>query len=347
MTELTTVGCYGPAGASSRVRVFDWLSHLELDADVHSYLGTSSLRPSIVGRHPLGALKAEFDLRRLASSRIDRLLISREASPFSSGEIESRLLLNANHGVLDIDDGLMWDIRNWRDPAAIFPKPVKITRAARVADVVIAGNETLLDWARPLAHYAVYIPSCVEPSDYLLPSSYEIIGRPRIVWLGSPSTEPFLRMIEKALLRVNFMTGARLTVISGGQRSLGPLDAIVDREQWSLHTVARLLAAADVAIAPMPDTQFTRGKCAYKILQYGASGLPIITSPVGANSVAACYLGAKSASTSEEWVHTLLESIEAPAIDRALSGQQALSGVVQNYSFSAWSKEWKDALSIH
>ena len=44
------------------------------------------------------------------------------------------------------------------------------------------------------------------------------------------------------------------------------------------------LCRGDIGIAPTPSDPWTMGKCGFKILQYMASGLPVIASPIGANA---------------------------------------------------------------
>ena len=53
--------------------------------------------------------------------------------------------------------------------------------------------------------------------------------------------------------------------------------------RWSEHTEGGELAACDVGLAPIPDDAWTRGKGAYRSIQYAAAGLPTVASPVGAN----------------------------------------------------------------
>jgi hypothetical protein len=152
----------------------------------------------------------------------------------------------------------------------VLGKSATWSRAVAAADVVVAGNDYLAERASRTARQVVAIPSCVEPADYPVKSSYVLCDPPRLVWVGSPSTEPFLRIIALSLLEVHRRTGARLTVVSAGSAPLGPLDAIVDRLPWALDSVASALSASDVAIGPLTDSPYARGKCAYKLLQYAA-----------------------------------------------------------------------------
>src|SRR5439155_1625181 len=52
---------------------------------------------------------------------------------------------------------------------------------------------------------------------------------------------------------------------------------------WSESTEAAELARCHVGIMPLPDDPWERGKCGYKLVQYMASGLPVVASAVGAN----------------------------------------------------------------
>lgn len=337
---------YGRGGASSRARVYDWLSWTALDAEVSNYLGTRDLRPSTIRRSPAGVARAEARLRVMSRARRRHVLLHRDASPFSRGGIERRLLRTAEFSVYDFDDALQWE-----DPRTLarrlFSKRAKCRTAVQAADRVIAGNEVLADWASSIAADVIVIPTCVDPTSYPMKSDYEISSAgPRIGWLGSPSTEQYLLGIADALLEVHRRTEARLTVISSGRASLGPLDSIVDRVEWDQTTFAAGLTAVDIAIAPLDDSPWARGKCAYKMLQYAAIGLPMIASPVGANAVASSRFGSPRAVSADDWVELLTCSIFASISDRRRQGTAARRAVESHYSFASWEQRWLAAQGL-
>jgi glycosyltransferase involved in cell wall biosynthesis len=335
---LTTVTPYGRSGASSRVRVFEWLDHLSVEASSETYLDTASAGLGVLARHPIQAGRAELRLRRLARSGSGPLLLSRNASPLSTGRVESALLRRSSHGVYDFDDALMHDTASGL--RGHFAKERIWRNAVAAADVVIAGNSYLADAASTINPHVEIIPSCVEPSAYPQKDDFEVRRVPTAVWLGSPSTEQYLQLISRALLAEHARSGLRLTLISRGDAPLGELGRMVDRISWSIDTFAGDLIAADFGIMPLPDTPWTRGKCAYKLLQYAAAGLPAIGSPVGMNLNVLHQLGFAAAQDEHDWTDTLRCSVDASAATRTAQGRAARTGVEEHFSFRTWAPAW-------
>ncbi|WP_406637447.1 glycosyltransferase [Pseudarthrobacter quantipunctorum] len=270
--------------------------------------------------------------------------MSREASPLSNGRLESRLLRSAQYSVYDFDDAIFHNGAPF--PYSLYPKGRVWHRSVRAASTVIAGNDYLAEFAAKISQQVVMIPSCVNPSAYPLKSSYELSEIPTLVWLGSPATEPFLKMLTEPLLRINADTPIRLRVISSGARSLGALEEIVDRVQWSAESFASSLADADIGLMPLPDTPFTRGKCAYKLLQYAAAGLPVVGSPVGTNKKVLDDLEGLSAPTPSGWEDAIRDLLATSARARSEIGKAGRNAVDAGYSFEAWAPFWRATVGL-
>lgn len=339
-TRLRVVAPYGPTGSSARVRAFDWLDHLGVEADLSTYLGTGTTSLGVLARRPLDVAVAEARLRTLRSRVADGpLLLVRNATPLSNGRPEQALLRRAGRGVYDFDDALM--VQQPGAANALFSRSRAWRRSVRAADVVIAGNDHLADAASQHQDHVVVIPSCVHPGAYATRTDHRLGDPPVAVWLGSPSTEPYLAVLADALLEENRRSGMRLRVISAGQASLGALDAVVDRVQWAPGLAERTLADADVGLMPLPDDPWARGKCAYKLLQYGAAGLPVIGSPVGVNAEVLRQLSGLAAATTDDWRDALRTVVDLSDADRAAMGAAALEGVERGFSFDRWAAEWR------
>jgi glycosyltransferase involved in cell wall biosynthesis len=289
---------------------------------------------------------AEIKIRSVAHVwKAQRLLLSRCASPFSAGGVEARLLRRANWGIYDFDDALWAE----RRPGIhrIFAKPKVWERSVQAADSVIAGNDLLAEHALDHNHNVVMIPSCVEPSDYETKSAYDLPESPTLVWLGSPTTETYLEDITEPLLRLHHERGVRLRLISSGDLPLGRLSSMTDRVEWKYDNYAESVASADIGIAPMRETAFAVGKCAYKILQYGATAMPVIGSPVGANTAVIQQLDGLGPNTPREWVDAVKQLLDEPLARRELRGRRAKVAVDQNYSYGAWADVWLKAVDLN
>lgn len=340
--KLKVVSPYGREASSMRVRVLQWLDRSKIEAEILDYLGSENWGVRALTRSPRAMVRAELALRRATRTKADVVLIHRYSSPLSRGDIERRLLAAADRGVLDFDDALQWD---WRSgPTGVVRNPLPFIRAAKSADIVIAGNAFLANWAAEWCREVVLIPSCVEPDDYVMKDDFVVGETPRLGWIGSPSTEAYLRLIEAPLLELHRRTGAVLVVISGGERSLGPLDQMAKRVPWSMQTQARLASLMDVGLMPLEDSLWTRGKCGYKLLQYGAAGVPAVASPFGVNAGIAASLGYRTACSSTDWIEALSEVMSASASDRATEGARARSAVIRAFSYEAWLPAWMNAV---
>ena len=343
--QLVVAASYGPTGASTRVRVLEWLSVLGLDAEILDYLGTSDVRPRTLARRPLEVLRAERRLHRLRSRpAFERLLVSRSMGPFTGGRLEATLLRRADWGVYDFDDALHADERGGIH--RFFGESAGWAPAVAGADLVIAGNSYLADVAAEHNDRVEIIPSCVDPAGYPQKQHYEVGPVPRIIWVGSPSTEGYLQAVAPALLEVHRLTGARLTVVSAGDRPLGDLAPMTDRVQWDGARTDALLAQADCGIMPLPDTPFTRGKCAYKLLQYGAAGLSAVAAPVGVNASVIQQLDGYAAVEVDDWVDALVALLEEPEAARRTRGLAARRAVEEHYSYAAWRPAFLRALRL-
>jgi glycosyltransferase involved in cell wall biosynthesis len=341
---LVVASSYGAAGASTRVRVLEWLRFLGLEAEVHNYMGTANVRPLTVARRPVAVLRAEAGLRRLrCRPAFERLLVSRSMGPFTRGHVEADLLRRAGWGVYDFDDALQAErglIHRY------FGESSGWARAVQAADLVVAGNDYLAEAAAALNPDVRVIPSCVDPAGYPQKQSYTVGSVPRLVWLGSPGTESYLRLIAPALVQVHRITGARLTLISSGSAPLGELAGMTDRVTWAGPATDALLAEADCGLMPLPDDTWTRGKCAYKLLQYAAAGLPVIGSPVGVNARVLDELAGSAATDSDSWVEAVVELLRAPETERRARGLAARRGVEEHYSYTAWRRSFLEALHL-
>jgi glycosyltransferase involved in cell wall biosynthesis len=346
MNSVVAFTPYGRDGASARVRVLDWLDRLAPDTVVYTYAGTRNNSPRTLASHPVATVQAEVNLRLFARSRHPRILMHRGASPFGWGKLERAIMDSADFSVYDFDDALQWEFAYRRLTQLFGSNSAKCIRCVERADRVIAGNDVLADWAGQFAREVVVIPSCVDPNQYELKNDYVLSDPPRLVWVGSSSAEKYLSQIGRALLAVHDRTGARLTVIGAPGGRLGELDRMTDRIPWAVGEPEQLLARFDIGLGPLTDDIYSRGKCAYKVLQYGAAGLPVVASPVGANTSATTSFGGRLAQNTDDWIGQVSALLEATSDERRRIGATARNEVERSFSFQAWSERWATAVGL-
>jgi len=184
----------------------------------------------------------------------------------------------------DFDDAVTYR-DPWRGDPHSTVRANRFVRTVSGADAVIAGSEALADLARPCGPRALFVaPTPVDAAAYGPAPGPRAPGEPvRFGWIGSRATLPYLGGIAGPLRAAcAAVPGARLLVVA--DRPPGDLPGVpVEFEAWTEQGEAEALRRMDLGLMPLTDDPFSRGKCGFKVLQYAATGIPSVASPVGAN----------------------------------------------------------------
>lgn len=183
--------------------------------------------------------------------------------------------------IYDFDDAIMYSDKHPDRPSRKRQKSFQ--RTVELADMVIAANQYLADHAKSFNKNVKVLPTGLDVSEYNKDTTKPNDSKIRLVWIGSKSTLGYLAGIRPALEEV----GARfdnvvLRIICDEFFDLKNMQ--MEKCLWSLEKQVEDLLASDIGLSPLPDNKFTRGKCGFKVLQYAAAGLPVIASPIGANT---------------------------------------------------------------
>jgi len=224
--------------------------------------------------------------------------------------------------IYNFDDAIMYSDKSpERDSRSHF-RPWR--RSVKLADMVIAGSSHLAEFAKKFNSNVKVLPIGLKVSDYNPVCPAKSDDKIRLVWIGSKSTLRFLAEIKPALEQIgSCFDNVALRIISDDFLSLQNME--VEKRQWSKDTRALDLATCDIGLAPVPDNRFTRGKCTFKILEYAASGLPVVASPIGIN-VEYVDDGKTGflATDNPEWVDKITKLIDNPQLRKQM-GQQGLA----------------------
>ncbi len=152
--------------------------------------------------------------------------------------------------------------------------------------LVFGGSTALCDYARRHAppESVFLVPTALERPPLVEPLFREP-GKVTVGWIGSNGNLPFLRLIDKAVYEVQRkFPDVRFSVMCG--KSPEGLQAQWEFVPWSPETELQWLESIDIGIMPLENDEWSRGKCAFKLLQYMSHGKPVIASAVGENLVA-------------------------------------------------------------
>lgn len=327
---------YGQQGASSRMRLLQYLPWLE-SATIESVVSplfddAMLLRKYRHGSYGLVELLSAYWKRihvLMGRHQFDLVWIEKEALPWFPAWFEKWLLRRVPY-VLDFDDAIFhnYDLHRSAWVRHIYGR--RIDRLMAGAQLVIGGNRYLADRAiAAKARWVEVVPTVVDLARYAPKQTYSVTTKPRIVWIGSPSTVQYLQDLAGPLSALAKREPFTLRVIGGGAITMPGVD--VESLPWSANMEATLIAECDVGIMPLLDTPWEQGKCAYKLIQYMACGLPILASPIGANqNVVMESETGLFADTPSAWVEKLESLLRDTALRQRL-GQAGRARVETEY----------------
>lgn len=226
--------------------------------------------------------------------------------------------------IYDFDDAVMFDDKHPQRPHQ--KRQTSFRRTAAFADLVIAGNFYLAEYARRYNPNVEILPTGLNTKAYNAAAKKAGDGKIRLVWIGSRPTLPHLKQISPALEEIGSrFNNVVLRIISDEFFDLQNIH--VEKQPWSLETEVTELVSSDIGLAPLADNNFTRGKCGFKILQYQAAGLPVVASPVGVDAeLVRDGINGYHAITVTDWVEKLSALIKDTSL-RTRMGQSAAQTV--------------------
>jgi hypothetical protein len=140
---------------------------------------------------------------------------------------------------------------------------------------------------------------------------------PVIVWVGMGPNVSQIEEIEDELVAAQATHPFLLRVVSNRHPNFRRFSSW-EPVTWSEAAEYDAIASADIGIMPLVDDGFTRGKCAYKALQYMACGLPVIASDVGVNREWIRDTGAGLVVTPGGWAAALGELLSSSSTREAM-----------------------------
>ena len=269
-------------------------------------------------------------------AKYDYIFIHREASPIGPPVFEwivAKVLCKKI--IYDFDDAI-W-VPNTSEANKLIASVKwhhKVDSICRWAYKVSCGNSYLQAHARQFNPKAVVNPTTIDTVNLHNQIKNQAKPSPFVIgWTGTHSTLRYLEQIVPVIAKLEEQYTFEFRVISNQPPQL-PLKSLV-YHPWHKETEIADLMAFNVGLMPLEDDAWSKGKCAFKALQYMALGIPPLVSPVGMNTeVVINNSNGFVCAVPVEWEARLRQLLEDSTL-RTYLGKAARKTVENHYSVTA------------
>lgn len=337
--------------ASSRQRVYQFQEILKTDYGINLSIDPFYPYEDFIeyrsGKLNVGRLAMLFLLRInkiLKCGNYDLVWVLRGLAPIESPFLFNFIKRKKIPIIFEFDDAIYLGEKASRLRTKLTRSWDKIHKYVSKSDAIIVGNKILGTWAEKYNHRVFNIPTGVDMNDYPIKKKIDSDGVFTIGWIGSSSTAPNLELVLPAIEEFSKKRKVKFIVLGGLPMSFENENIEYKDIPWSLENQMEILQQFDVGIAPLYDTPFNKGKCAYKIIQYMATGLPVIASPVGIQKdIIKNFNNGYLASDPKEWVDAFFSL--ANSIDlRKKMGVSSRVAAEENYDLRILARQLSDTI---
>ncbi len=326
--RVLALASYPVEAASSRYRVVQFIEPLArrgIDVTFSPFLDAALFDALYKPGKLLRSLPRLFwrTVRRFgavfAATRADVVFIQREAMLFGPPVIEwliARVLRKPM--ILDLDDAswIAYTSPVYGRFATRLKWPSKTDRLIRWARAVTCGSPNVAAYAK-----GELIPTVVDTRRFRPPARRDH-PVPTVGWVGTHGTYAYLERLLPVFARLASEVPFRLRIVGSGRASIEVRGVDVENRPWSLDREVEDFQALDVGVYPIDDDAWSAGKAGFKAVQYMATGVPFVMSPVGV--CASMGIPGRThllAETDDEWHDALLRLIRDAGLRESMASE--------------------------
>jgi glycosyltransferase involved in cell wall biosynthesis len=306
---------------STKWRLLQFVPHLE-KAGVAC--AVEEMPSNLVARLSQAGRASGYDLTVLQKRLLPKLILN-------------RLRKNAKALIFEFDDVVTL---KKDDEGSIRESPTKdrrFRRTVRVADAIITTNETLAEHARRMGadDARVHVlPTVIDLARWQPRQASAETKEVTIGWMGTPPNLPSVEIVRAPLTRLcRRYDQLKVKIVCESTLALEGVRMI--HQPFSAEYEVSDVRSFDIAIAPLVEDPWTRGKVSTKLLAYFGAGLPVVASDVNANRI---YIkdgeNGYLVGTLGQWEEKLTKLIEHPELRQSV-GAKARESAEKQFSLDA------------
>ncbi len=277
------------------------------------------------------------DLR--LAKKCNAVFIYREAFMLGTTYFEKRLAKLDVPVIFDFDDSI-WlnDTSEGNQNLAWMKKPEKTAEICKYSDLVMVGNQYLSDYAKQFNPNVVVIPTTINTEYHKFTSVEKPKDKICIGWTGTTTTVKHYETSIPVLQKLKEKYGDKIYFKVIVNHAEWTRDIEVKLSTWTRESEISELCEFDIGIMPLPNDEWSQGKCGFKGLQCMSLEMPVVMSPVGVNKDIVNH-GENGflANTDDEWFEQLCNLIDSPELRRKI-GLQSRKTIEEHFSVNVWEK---------
>jgi glycosyltransferase involved in cell wall biosynthesis len=357
---------YTRMAGSSRMRSYQYFPYLKkagMSMTVKPFFDDDYLKDFYAGKKNISTVIKSY-LRRFfvlfSVFKYDRIVIEKEIFPFLPAVAEWMLNLFGVRYIVDFDDAIFHNYDLSSNPLMKKLLGSKIAKIMKYSGTVVAGNAYLADYAKKSGAKKIeIIPTVIDIKRYPSKNNDTALQSFRVGeknvseddkefivgWIGTKTTfekhllpcKDWIKELQDEDQNINFHIVGVTEEMDLGKN--------VEYIQWTEDTEVSEILKMDVGIMPLQNSQWEKGKCAYKLIQYAACGIPGVASDVGMNKeVCVDDITGKIAFTNQDWKDHIMFLKNNSSLKKEM-GNRARQLVEQKYCVQVTADKWCKILS--
>lgn len=233
-----------------------------------------------------------------------------------------------------------------------------VEKMMTIVDGVFAGSEKLREYCSCFQKNTVLLTSGIDLNRYPV---RENKNKDKIClgWIGNGRhykddlvqilAEPLRILSQRYSLKLKIVGACGVKQIHEVFGSIERLETeCIDEINWSdSKVVQEMIGSFDIGLYPLIFNEFNKYKCGFKALEYMASGIPVVSSPVAYNlEIIEHGLEGLFAKSTDEWVESLAVLIESSEL-RKIMGRAGRKKVEMKFNVEKNALIMKKVFDMH